>query len=464
MHLDLPLPVASPPRVVFVRGLAGSPPEDTGWRPTLPGSKYYTLRYLLNALLADGESVVRSPAISEDTAVLVRAMRALGAEVSWERNDTVDFAWQLRVRGVAGRPRVPPGGQIDVGNAGAVLRLLLGIAAVLPDVRFVTEHPESLGRRPNADLLEALGQLGVQSEAQGGEGRLPITVRGGEIRGGAVTVSAAKSSQYVSALLYLAPLLPDGLDITVTGNLRSEPLIRTTLRALERAGIRVETSEGLRRFAVSGRQRFAAGLFEVPGDGPSAAALASAALVARVPLKLDRLPTADEDVEALLAALRALGASVDVASDGVDTQSLAIEGGAELLGVTIDGDRCIDSVPALAAAACFASGASRFENVATLRLKESDRIADLCDEFRRAGCDVDPLADAIQVLGSPGGIAGGAKVAGHEDHRLVQALAILALRSRDGLTISGADAVAKSYPSFFADLARIGAEVRALEE
>jgi 3-phosphoshikimate 1-carboxyvinyltransferase len=114
----------------------------------------------------------------------------------------------------------------------------------------------------------------------------------------------------------------------------------------------------------------------------------------------------------------------------------------------------------LVAVACFAEGESRFENVANLRLKESDRIGDLCVELQRAGCDAQPFDDAIVVRGQPGGIAGGATVDAHDDHRLAQALAIVALRSRDGLTITGADSVAKSYPSFFEDLRLLGADVR----
>jgi 3-phosphoshikimate 1-carboxyvinyltransferase len=463
MGLELLPPVARPPRVVFVRGVAEAKRASV-WTPAIPGSKYYTLRYLLNALLADGKSVVRNPAISEDTAALVGAMRALGGEVSWEREAAGGAAWLARVRGVAGRPRLEAGGAIQVGNAGAVLRLLLGIGALLPEARFETAHAESLGRRPNADLLEALGQLGVRSESRDAEGALPITLRGGGIRGGAVSISGEKSSQYLSALLYLAPLLPAGLDITVTGALRSEPLIRTTLRALARGGIRVEASAELRRFVVPGGQRFVAGEFDTPGDGPSAAALASAALVAGTPVRLDHLPTRDEDVRALFAGLHALGATVEGAEDGAGTESVTVAGGSGLRGALIDGDACIDSVPALVAAACFAEGESRFEQVATLRLKESDRIYDLCDELRRAGCDVEPHPDAIVVRGRQGGIAGGATVAVHDDHRLAQALAIVALGSRDGLTITGADAVAKSYPWFFAELASIGAEVRVVEE
>ncbi len=180
--------------------------------PALPGSKYYTLRYLLNALLAAGESVMRFPARSEDTAVLVAALRALGARVRWEREEA---DWRLRVAGTGGRLQAPPDGVLRMGNAGAVLRLLLGIGALLPELRLTTDHPDSLGRRPNADLLAALESLGIQVEAQGTAGCLPITLRGGPPRGGAVSISGARSSQYLSALLYLAPQLPEGLTITV---------------------------------------------------------------------------------------------------------------------------------------------------------------------------------------------------------------------------------------------------------
>src|SRR5262249_30461541 len=180
--------VPASPRTVFVRGPSGSRSQvrreshgNVVVTIPLPGSKYYTLRYLLNALLADGESVVRHPALSDDTAVLVRALRALGAEATWEQvggEQEASEGWQLRVRGVGGRPRVPPGGVLQLGNAGAVLRLLLGIGALLPEVHFATDHPDSLGRRPNADLLAALSTLGVGVEAQGPGGLLPITLHG----------------------------------------------------------------------------------------------------------------------------------------------------------------------------------------------------------------------------------------------------------------------------------------------
>ncbi|MGZ3674540.1 MAG: 3-phosphoshikimate 1-carboxyvinyltransferase, partial [Ktedonobacterales bacterium] len=410
-------PIPAPPRRVFVRG--GQGPAVVGM-PQPPGSKYYTLRYLLNALLAEGESVVRFPALSDDTAVLVRAIRALGAGATWERVEREEGGaaeWQVRVRGTGGRLRTPPDRTIHAGNAGAVLRLLMGIGALLPELRFETDHPHSLGRRPNADLLDALRALGLRVEASEPGGVLPITLRGGPPEGGAVAISGAQSSQYLSALLYLAPLLPQGLDITVRDELRSAPLARATLRALRVAGIRYEAAADLGHINVPGGQRYVARTYDVPGDGPTAAGLAAAALTLGVPLRIERLDADEDDVRGLLDALDVLGAPFVERPSAATGGVLTLAEGARLHGGRIDGDACIDSVPALVAAACFAEGETRFERVATLRLKESDRIGDLCAELARAGCDVEPHPDMIVVHGRPEGIAGGAVVDGHDDHR-----------------------------------------------
>ncbi|PWT76192.1 MAG: hypothetical protein C5B60_04385, partial [Chloroflexi bacterium] len=293
--------MVQPPKRVFVHpGSTRTGPDASEWRRSpsaspltiaLPGSKYYTLRYLLNALLGDGESLVRFPAHSDDTGILVGALRALGAQVSWEpiseeegstgsaaRSTSGLAAWQLRVGGTHGKLLPPPSGRLEMGNAGAVLRLLLGLGALLPEVTYCTDHPQSLGRRPNADLLGALSYLGVQVEAQGDAGYLPISLRGGPPTGGSLTISGARSSQYLSALLYLGPLLPHGLEIRVVDELRSRPLVQATLGALAAAGIQVEAASDLMWFRIPGGQTFRARTYTVPGDGPTAAALLAAAL------------------------------------------------------------------------------------------------------------------------------------------------------------------------------------------
>ena len=429
-----------------------APSERISGQPEVPSSKYYTLRYLLAASLAEGESRVVYPAQSDDSDALFRGCRALGADLAWEDGQS----HILRVRGNR-RPHSADPVTINVGNAGAVSRLLLGIGALLPDVTFVTDHPQSLGKRPNRELLEALSALGADCQGTGPEGCLPVTIRGGHLHGGQISISGARSSQYVSALLFLAPLLDETLEITIVDELKSQPLVRTSLEVLQEAGIVVEHDETLRHFVIAAGQSYQPREYVVPGDYPSAAALLAACATANDPLSelyLARLRPGDEVGEVLLQALRALGANIQVVGDTVK-----LRGGRRLRGIELDGDRIIDCIPVLVAAACFAEGESVFYNIESLHYKESDRINDLCSELRRAGCNVSPQRDAIIVQGRPQGVEGGVVVDGHSDHRLLMALAIVGMRSRRGLTLSGVEHIAKSYPHFFSELQNLGVTI-----
>src|SRR5438034_1054456 len=196
-----------------------------------PSSKYHTLRYILAAFLAQGMSNIYYPAISDDTDVLLQACSHLGAHIESQANERQI----LSIRGTGGILRTPPNASIDIGNAGAVLRLLLGISALSPKtITFTTLYPESLGRRPNADLLQALAQLGATVESQTSEGILPIKIRGGQIHGGKTRISGKKSSQYISALLFLAPLLKEGLEIEIVDELTSASFLDLTIEVLEK--------------------------------------------------------------------------------------------------------------------------------------------------------------------------------------------------------------------------------------
>ncbi|HEU5228374.1 MAG TPA: 3-phosphoshikimate 1-carboxyvinyltransferase [Ktedonobacteraceae bacterium] len=421
--------------------------------PEVPSSKYYTLRYLLAATLASGESRVMFPAESDDSEALFRGCRALGADLAWE-----DQAHKvLRVHG-AGSPRITEPVTINVGNAGAVFRLLLGLGALLSDVTFVTDYPQSLGQRPNRELLEALSSLGAQCEGSGPEGYLPITIRGGALHGGKIAISGARSSQYLSSLLFLAPLIGEPLEIEVVDELKSQPLVRATLAVLQEAGIVVDHDPTLRHFSIAAGQQYHAGTYHVPGDYPSAAALLAICAAANDPasqLRLERLRPGDEIGEVLLGAFQAM--SSDLRRDG---DTVTMRGGRRLHGIELNGDQVIDCIPVLVALACFAEGESVFYNIENLHYKESDRINDLCTELRRAGCAVLPRQDAIIVQGRPQGVEGGVVVDGHNDHRLLMALAIVAMRSTHGLTLTGIEHISKSYPHFFAELQRLGADIR----
>lgn len=416
-----------------------------------PGSKNYTTRYLLAAALAEGESVIHHPADSEDSEALQRCLTDLGASLRRDEN-------QIIVRGFGAHPRTPS--VLNPGNAGAVLRFLMAVcAATLPQTTFVTEYAESLGKRPQQDLLDALAQLGVRSMSR--EGRLPITLFGGQVRGGVVKVSGEISSQYTSALLFAAPLIGEAITVEVTGDMKSKPPIRQTLRVLAEAGITVETAPDLRRFHIPAGQRYRPREYVVPGDYPGAAAIMAAAAVTDSDVTIERLFADDDQGEReAIDVLRAMGADIEHDAAG---NRVRIRGGRPLHGASFDGDRFTDAVPALAAAATVAAGTTIFENVENLRYKECDRISDYGAELRQVGADVEEERAKLIVHGRPEGLAGVAEVSSRTDHRVIMGLTITALRSATPVLIRDAHHVAKSYPAFFDDLRSLGARIDSIK-
>jgi len=378
----------------------------------------------------------------------------LGAGVKIENQS--DGRQLLSIRGTGGILRALPNARIDVGNAGAVLRLLLGICTVSPeDITFTTPYPQSLGRRPNADLLQVLAQLGATVESQTGEGTLPIKIRGGQLHGGKVRISGKKSSQYISALLFLAPLLKEGLEIEIVDKLTSASFLDLTIQILEEAGISVLTEERYRHYVVAGMQQYQPREYVIPGDYPSAAALLAAVAVAKGEITLANLQQGDTNGEANLAVFSEMGVQITRTENTITARSYE-----PIHGIVIDGNQTIDSVPVISATTCFANSPSRIYNVANLRLKESDRINDLATELNKAHCHVIPSADSIEMHPDGlNGIEGGVELDAHADHRLIEAFVVVGLGSKRPVTVVDAFHIAKSYPRFFDDLIDLGAKI-----
>ncbi len=403
-------------------------------------SKNYTTRYLLAAALAEGETRVTGVATSDDAQALLRCLRDWGAGVELMEGDAV-------IRGFGAHPR--PGVTLNPGNAGAVARFLMGVAALTEGTTLVTDHPDSLGRRPQGDLLDALERLGARVHSQGG--RLPVTISG-PVRGGLVEVSAERSSQYASALMFLAPLLPGGLDLRLTGEIKSHAPLRQTLDTLAAFGVQAQASDDLSRIHIPGGQAYRAGRVTVPGDYPGSAALLAAAALLPGEVRVTNLREHDLQGEReAVSVLRDMGA--DIRREG---HTLTVRGGRPLHAVTRDGDGFTDAVQALTAAAALAVGETTWENVATLRLKECDRISDTRRELERLGLHATETTDSLTVRGAPR-IAGGVTADGHGDHRMIMLLTLLGLRADAPLRITGAHHIRKSYPDFFHHLESLGA-------
>ncbi len=428
-------------------------------------SKNYTTRYLLAAALAGGQSTVANCATSADSIALQRCLMQMGADIKpMADNDGFNdsASHNFEVRGFGGCPTMVDSNPVNPGNAGAVLRLLLAIGALIPNVTFVTDHPKSLGTRPNADLLNALNQLGCKTAPA--DGYLPITLQGGHLHGSDVTISGARSSQFLSGLLFLAPLIGEELRIRVSDTLVSKAPVRQTLEVLKSAGINLTASDDLMNYVVQ-PGAYSSGTYRVNGDWPGSAALLAAAAVTGGDLLITDLFDDEQGEKVAAGLLSQMGADVGFELDNTKT-GVRIRSDRSLRGVNFDGDLATDAVLALMGAACFAEGKTRFYNVSNLRIKECDRISDPIAELRKLGVkcwegnevgDSDP--DAIIIDGNPDGYEGGVTVDGHDDHRVIMLLSIVALRCRMPVRILRAHQVSKSYPDYFKHLAALGAEI-----
>ncbi|MGZ9587041.1 3-phosphoshikimate 1-carboxyvinyltransferase [Paenibacillus marinisediminis] len=414
-------------------------------------SKNYTTRYLLVAALAEGTSTIYYPAHSEDSDAMRRCLQDLGAKL--EEDET-----KIVMTGFGSRPQlIPTSQELNVGNAGAVLRFLMGIASLLPEVHFVNAYPESLGKRPHHDLITALEQLGTEVEHR--DGKLPITIRGGGLRGGKITVSGNISSQYLSSLLFLTPLLPEDSTIEVTDDLKSKVVIGQTLEVLREAGIVIEVSDDLMHYRVPGGQRYQARDYTVQGDYPGSAAVLAAAAVTQSDVVLRGLtPDSKQGERAIVDVLRMMEVPLTHEQNNIHVKSTG-----KLKAVEFDGDAATDAVLAMVAAAVFADGTSRFYNVENLRYKECDRITDYVTELGKAGANVEERQAEIIVHGRPEGVEGGVEINAHFDHRVIMALTVVGLRSKQPIRIKDAHHVAKSYPNYFDHLQALGAQVEWIE-
>lgn len=475
---------------------------------TPPSSKSYTARHLLAAALASGPSTLHAPAVQEDSIAMVRCLQQLGVSISahLRSGETVAFSsahaddiTRVDVLGCGGAWRpTDPSAPLDVANAGTVLRFLLGVGALAMELRFTTDYTESLGKRPNTDLLEALQQLGVQVTASTPDGTLPILLRGGRERIAAhlhsrreseginadqpipITVSGAVSSQFATALLFLAPLLDEDMQFEICGRMRSRPTLEMTLEVLRAAGIAVESSRDLRLHRIHRGQRYVARRWDVPGDWPSAAAMLSAAAVwpgAR--LAIPRMGMDAQGERLSLDFLRDAGCAIEFAAGPGSLAPVTIAAPETLSAAAINGDLCTDAVLSLLGVAMVADGGSRFVGIRNLQFKECDRVREPLEELRRVYATAIPDADGnrapaperalwhepeddpdtMHVRGWPAGFTGGIEVSSRGDHRVAMLLSIVALRCRDGLAILDAGQVAKSFPGWFRFLETLGAEV-----
>jgi len=402
---------------------------------TLPGSKSYTHRALMAAALAAGESVLTNALAAEDTELTARALAQLGAGIDWQGTT-------VRVTGQKGR-WLPVTLPIYLGNSGTSMRFLTALTA-LGEGEYLLTGTERLCRRPLGELLTALAEIGVRTVCEKEDGCPPVRVTGG-LTGGQTKLSGGTSSQYLSALLFIGPLAPKGLEIEVTGELVSRPYVDLTLEVLSDFGISFYR-EGYRYFQLPGGQGYLPQEYEIEADASSASYFwAAAALTGgRVTITNLNLSSSQGDA-AFPKVLERLGCTIESTPAG-----LTVQGGL-LRGVEVNMAAMPDLVPTLAVLAAFAQGDTVITGVAHLRHKESDRLAAVAAELTKLGIEARETEDGLVIRG---GAPQGAVIHTYDDHRIAMSFAVAGLKAK-GMSIADPNCVAKSFPDFWEFFARL---------
>lgn len=410
-----------------------------------PGSKSISNRALNLALVGQRPATIENLLEADDIAAFRAALVAMG--------------WRLHsVSGSALRVEPPPGPsprgpvRLDCRSSGTLLRLLVGSCAVTPG-EWVVDGSPRLRQRPVGPLVAALRQLGARIDELGRPGCAPVRIRGRALAAGRVEIDAGESSQYVSALL-MAALNAEGPIELRAPVLVSSPYVDTTLDVMADFGASVEARRNgeAREFRVEPRRpQLARGRYRVAGDDSAAAYPAAAAAICGGAVTLRGLsPASTQGDRGFLELLERMGAVVRRSAE-----EIRVEGGAALAALDCDLSSMPDQTPTLAAVAAFADGVTAIRNVAHLRIKESDRLAAVATELRRAGVTVDELEDGLRIEGNPGlSAAPGSPripVDTYDDHRIAMSMALVGLR-RGGLSIRCPEVVDKSYPGFWRDL------------
>ncbi len=394
-----------------------------------PASKSYTHRALICAALADGNSKIINFLDCDDSRETIGALRRFGNSID-ETGDVLNiFGSKLKA------PKEP----IKLGASGTTYRFLLPLAALAEgETRLLVEG--RLAERPIEPLLDALKQLGVEVNAEGNS----VIIHGKDkIKGGKVRIPGNVSSQFISGLLFIAPLTEEGIDIELTTELESRPYVDMTISVMKDFGIE---AGGLK---VNGGQSFKAREYEVEGDYSSAAFLLAAGAIN------GEVEVTGLKKESLQGDRRIIEILKEMNSEIALSDSIKIKK-SNLKGIDIDVRDIPDLVPVLAVLGCFAEGETRILNAGRLRGKESDRLAAISKELGKMGADITDGEDNITITG--GGLSG-ARIDPHNDHRIAMACAVAGLNADGETVIENSDCVKKSYPEFFKDLTKVGADI-----
>ncbi|MBU4266984.1 MAG: 3-phosphoshikimate 1-carboxyvinyltransferase [Candidatus Altiarchaeales archaeon] len=395
-----------------------------------PASKSYTHRAIICASLAEGNSKIINFLDCDDTWETVDALRKFGIGIN-EADGALN---------VSGSKLKAPEEPVELGASGTTYRFLLPLAAIAEGETKI-QVKGRLAERPIEPLLDALRQLGIEIKAEGNS----IIINGnGKIEGGKVRIPGDVSSQFISGLLFIAPLAEKGIEIELTTALESKPYVDMTISVMKEFGIK---ADGLR---VGGGQSFKAMDYEVEGDYSSAAFLLAAGAINGGVEITGLNPESVQGDRRIVEILKRMNSEIEINGNSIKTKT------SNLKGIDIDVKDIPDMVPILSVLGCFADGETRILSAGRLRGKESDRLATMAAELGKMGAAIEERGEGLMIKN---GKLSGAKIDPHNDHRIAMACTVAGLNAEGETVIENSDCVKKSYPDFFKDLTKVGADI-----
>ena len=438
-----------------------------------PGSKSITNRACICAGLAAGRSVLNGVLVSEDTEVMIAALRTLGLEVELTASSNSTAApnvaasnkldgrlenapskletdqHSLTVEGRGGRMPVTSA-DLFCANSGTSIRFLTAALCAV-EGEFGLDGIERMRQRPIGDLIDALRQLGASAECSP-QGCPPVRIRGKGLAGGSASVAGAISSQFLSGLLMAAPLANAPVHLEVTGELVSKPYVEMTIAVMRAFGVHVQCGASLQHFEIA-PQGYIATEYAIEPDASAASYYWAAAAITggRATVAGLTFDALQGDVN-FCRVLEEMGCEVTESLAG--NGSITVRAPHKLRGVDVDMNAISDTVQTLSAVALFADGPTHIRGVAHNRHKETDRIGDLARELRKFGARVEETEDGLSI--HPPDTVGSAVVETYNDHRMAMSLALVGLRVPNVVILNPA-CTGKTYPNYWSDLERFTA-------
>lgn len=406
----------------------------------VPGSKSLTNRALVAGALANGTSMLSNALFADDTEHMTDALRQMGFSIAADPH-----AGRIEIAGFGGQI---PAGDADCfcGNSGTTIRFCAALAA-LGRGEYTFDGVPRMRERPIGQLCDALAALGAAVEYPGAEGYPPVIIRARGLTGGTVQFNRPVSSQFISALLLAAPAARNDVLIEVAGPLVSRPYVDMTTAVMDAFSVSVisDRHEGAYRYIVPAPQHYAPRHYAIEPDASNASYFLAAAAMAGGTVTVEgfNANSLQGDVR-FVHVLERMGCNVSRHDDRIAVHGPPRE--TPLKALQIDLNNMPDMVQTVAVLALRADGPTTIENVANLRIKETDRIDALATELRKLGADVDESIDGLTI--TPPQQLTPAVIDTYDDHRMAMCFALAGLVCR-GVAVNGADCVTKTFPDFF---------------